>query len=102
MLIVGLQQSVVSIFFFPLKDSYNLFEMQYFIANCILICSFLTKRFFMPYLYILILGLRFGNMFSIGLHRALAANTKHVVGHKSVIAIVRHVTFLVLYEFVLA
>lgn len=56
----------------------------------------------MPYLYILILGLRFGKMFSIGLHRALAAHTEHVVGHKSVIAIVRHVTFLVLYEFVLA
>ena len=62
MLIVGLQQSVVSIFFFPLKDRYNLFEMQYFIANCILICSFLTKRFFMPYLYIQILGLRFGKI----------------------------------------
>lgn len=45
MLIVGLQQSVVSIFFFPPKDSHNLFETQRF--HCQLSCSllFFNKTF---------------------------------------------------------
>ena len=69
--------------------------MQYFIANCIFICSFLTKRFFMPYFYILILGLRFGKMFYICLHCALAVGIIPVVGHEAIVIGSRQAVFLV-------
>ena len=73
--------------------------MQYFIANCIFICSFLTKRFFVPYFYILILGLRFGKMFCICLYHALAVSVIPVVGHESVVVRGQQTVLLVPFQF---
>ena len=72
-----------------------------FIVNRLVTCSFLTKRFFMSYRYILILRLRFGKMFSICLHRALVVSVIPVVGHESVVVRGQQTVLLVPFQLAL-